>query len=183
MSRTQVNLWQTYIGLGENLSNVAKFGVNSSCGPCAPVISKYKNRNMPIWNIIWVPACHVICVLRTLKSQRVLLWHVLVSQRTILLHWIHFSVYYSHWWSSLDLEKQLWYFSWQTRLNSPEVFIISTDFCALQLAYLSHQLKLPAICWNFEYYFIVPIISKWKCSPFLQITHFHASYLLWHISL
>lgn len=53
-----------------------------------------------------------------------------------------FSIYYSHWSSSLDLEKQLWCFSWQTKLNSSEVFINSIDFCALQLACLSHQLTL-----------------------------------------
>lgn len=170
------------MGFCESMSNIAKFGLNSSRDSYAPVISKCKNRNMPTWNIIWITACHVI-VCYVLSSHHVLWWHILVSQRTTLLHLIYFSIFYSHWLSSLDLEKQLWYFSWQTRLNSLEVFIISTDFWALQLAYLSHQLKLAAICWNFEYYFIVPIIFKWKCSHFLQITHFHASYLLWHISL
>lgn len=94
-----------------------------------------------------------------------------------------FFMYCSHWLSSLRLEKQLWYSSWQTRLKSPEIFVTFTDFGGLKLTYLSLQLKLPAFCWSFEDYFIVPIIFKWKCSHFLQITLFHASYSLWHIFL
>lgn len=163
----------------EILYNVAKFGSNYSWGPYAPVISKYEMQKYAYLKhyLDYISSCH--CVLWPLESQ-----HVMVSQR-ITLTFHPLCMYYSHWLSSLDLEKQLWYFSWQTRLKSPEIFVISIDFCALKLAYLSHQLKLPAIRWTFEYYFIVPIIFKWKCLTSYRLHtsmfHIHCSTFLYKV--
>lgn len=168
----------------EILCSLAKFRWNSSQGHYAQMISKYeiqKHTHLKHY-LDYISSCHCGLYPPSQKSTHSCLTGYSISGNNTFT-FNPFSIYCSHWLSSLDLEKQLWYFSWQTRLKSPEVFIISTDFCTLKLAYLSHLLKLPAICWNFEYYFIVPIIFKWKCSHFLQIIHSLASFSLQHISL